>query len=139
MCLFCLFCIKGAVASREHQVPSKPCFVNKLDYTQMARMYFSGSTGARIFLHSCLDPPTLKNRPSIANAMEHDQTRSHRLKLRSGLLNAFDQPCLHASCPPHARHAASTPHAAMTVTMTPCTQERACKRWRGRDSFKSHS
>ena len=60
MCLFCLFCIKGAVASREHQVPSKPCFVNKLDYTQMARMYFSRSTGARIvsriFLHSCLDP-----------------------------------------------------------------------------------
>jgi hypothetical protein len=83
--------------------------------------------------------PTLKIRPSIADAMEHDQTRSHRLKLRSGLLNAVDQPCLHASCPPHARHAASTPHAAMTVTMTPCTQERACKRWRGRDSLKSHS
>ena len=104
-----------------------------------------GSSYTRVWIQMLLlmpqkfNIPTLKIRPSIADAMEHDQTRSHRLKLRSGLLNAFDQPCLHASCPPHARHAASTPHAAMTVTMTPCTQERACKRWRGRDSFKSHS
>ena len=57
--------------------------------------------------------PTLKIRPSIADAMEHDQTRSHRLKLRllvflPALANSW-LPCVLASGPharhPHSRHA----------------------------------
>ena len=68
-----------------------------------------GSSYTRVWIQMLLlmpqkfNIPTLKIRPSIADAIEHNQTRS--------------------PCHPHARHATSTPHAAMT----PCTQERACE------------
>ena len=96
-----------------------------------------GSSYTRVWIQMLLlmpqtfNTPTLKIRPSIADAMEHNQTRSHRLKLRSWLLNAFDPPCLHASCPPHAKHATCS-HDAVHAG--------ACVRgWRRRDSLKSHS
>ena len=96
-----------------------------------------GSSYPRVWIQMLLlmpqkfNIPTLKIRPSIADAMEHNQTRSHRLELRllvvlPALANSW-LPCVLASGPharhPHARHATSTPHAAMTQY----TQERACE------------
>ena len=89
------------------------------------RSALPGSSYTRVWIQMLLlmpqkfNIPTLKIRPSIADAMEHNQTRSHRLKLRllvvlPALANSW-LPCVLASGPharhPHARHAASTPHA----------------------------
>ena len=64
--------------------------------------------------------PTLKIRPSIAHAMQHNQTRSHRLKLRPKALGSL-------ACTRVA------PEVRMLAIRTPGTprvrhmQERACE------------
>ena len=50
------------------------------------RVYFSGSTGARIFLHSCLDPDAAPDAPKI----QHTNTQNSLLA-RNLLGEVFDR------------------------------------------------
>ena len=69
------------------------------------RVYFSGSTGARIFLHSCLDPDAAPDAPKIQHTDEtvsHDEENlckyeNQQMALEGGLPMAMASQCLMSS------------------------------------------
>ena len=91
------------------------------------RVYFSGSTGARIFLHSCLDPDAAPDAPKI----QHTNTQNSLLARNLG--DIFDcsitstQNSLLAGCMWRAGGVPGVRMASMRTTCEHARQPRVCE------------